>query len=1080
MGGERRLPLAGYKGFYYDGERYEINQVYQKDNRIVVRFGYANGTFFKGDDTDDEFDFQLKRSGEGWQTYNFEGVTPTTHTSTWPWTSWVQYSWANTGRTWARDIYVQIRVRADPGGADRNPNRGPYFPYLFEEICLLKEGVQEGVQVCSPEEIQRAIDPNGDTLTYSLEGADRRKFRINSSTGAISVAPGQTFNYVTDYWNYRCGPPHNPMRACFDLRVRASDGEFSDTMKIYVWELDSNGNRGRPSSSGQTYEPEMTQDLFTATFVDTPPSHDGSVFMVGLEFSEEPASGFSYRTLVGSEETASIVQVGNGAVTRATRKVAGENRRWILTIEPENATDYVSLGLSPARDCSANGSVCTEDGRPLAVAVSWLILPAPVENPGSNANPVPLTVAYEQQPPPSHDGEAAFSFSFGFSEELVSSYSFATMRDHSLRVMQGETGLVPHVRRVAKGSNQRWEVTVTPAGNGDISVALASVASCSDTGAMCSEGGQVLSNALPAVTILGPPGLSVADASVQEAANASLDFPVTLSRAASATVTVDYATSDGTATAGSDYTATSGTLTFNAGDTAKTVSVPVLSDLVNEGAETLTLTLSGASGADAYLADASATGTINNDGPMPRAWLTRFGRSAAAHVLDAVQERLDGGSGESWARLGGHRLGAGTPGVMESARRLSPPHGLFDEGRSPDPAGQLMTLDQLLLGSAFHLVTMPPVESSGPRLTAWGRVTTNRFDADEDHMVLHGTVTTATLGVDGVWERWLTGLALAYSKGDGSFRQPGQPQTPESDVASSLTSVHPYVGFALSERVQLWGVAGFGAGSLELVLSDRDPMRTDIDMTMGAVGVRGSVVSTPGGLELAVRSDALWVSTGSEATVGMAAAEAATNRLRLVLEGSRPFGGGAGGTLTPMLEVGLRRDGGDAEEGSGVEVGGRIVYDSPSGLSIEAALRALVAHEASAYQEWGASGTLRYDPGRAGLGMTASLMPAWGMAAGGVGRLWSQPDARGLAGEPAPPAGRLDAALGYGLRALNGQGILTPYARASLVEGSEHAWHLGTRLTVARALEFSLEAAHRQMPDQASAQELALLATVPW
>ena len=69
---------------------------------------------------------------------------------------------------------------------------------------------------------------------------------------------------------------------------------------------------------------------------------------------------------------------------------------------------------------------------------------------------------------------------------------------------------------------------------------------------------RVLSNALPATVVRGAgvAGISVADASVQEADGATLDFVVTLSRAASAQVTVDYATSDGTATAGSDYTST--------------------------------------------------------------------------------------------------------------------------------------------------------------------------------------------------------------------------------------------------------------------------------------------------------------------------------------------------------------------------------------------------------------------------------------------------------------------------------------------------------------------------------------------
>ena len=82
-------------------------------------------------------------------------------------------------------------------------------------------------------------------------------------------------------------------------------------------------------------------------------------------------------------------------------------------------------------------------------------------------------------------------------------------------------------------------------------------------------------------TIIGPPGLSVADAEVTEAVNATLAFAVTLSRAASGTVTVGYATTDGTAAAGSDYTATNGTLTFAAGETSKTVSVTSLSWLAS-------------------------------------------------------------------------------------------------------------------------------------------------------------------------------------------------------------------------------------------------------------------------------------------------------------------------------------------------------------------------------------------------------------------------------------------------------------------------------------------------------------------
>jgi len=76
-------------------------------------------------------------------------------------------------------------------------------------------------------------------------------------------------------------------------------------------------------------------------------------------------------------------------------------------------------------------------------------------------------------------------------------------------------------------------------------------------------------------------------------------------------VTVDYATSNGTATAGSDYTATSGTLTFNQGETAKTFSIPITRDSIFEVPETVSLTLSNPNGSAVLGATPTAVLTIN-------------------------------------------------------------------------------------------------------------------------------------------------------------------------------------------------------------------------------------------------------------------------------------------------------------------------------------------------------------------------------------------------------------------------------------------------------------------------------------
>ncbi len=115
----------------------------------------------------------------------------------------------------------------------------------------------------------------------------------------------------------------------------------------------------------------------------------------------------------------------------------------------------------------------------------------------------------------------------------------------------------------------------------------------------------------------GARSLGVADATGAE--GATLAFAVTLNAAANAAVTADYATADGTATAGEDYVAAVGTLTFEPGETAKAVEVATILDAADEGVETFALKLSNADGAT--IADGEATGTVTEadeaGGPEP-------------------------------------------------------------------------------------------------------------------------------------------------------------------------------------------------------------------------------------------------------------------------------------------------------------------------------------------------------------------------------------------------------------------------------------------------------------------------------
>ncbi len=113
------------------------------------------------------------------------------------------------------------------------------------------------------------------------------------------------------------------------------------------------------------------------------------------------------------------------------------------------------------------------------------------------------------------------------------------------------------------------------------------------------------------------PDLSIGDATVTEGDTGTLDavFTVTLSAASGLDVSFDYATADGTATAGADYTASSGTVTVLAGDTTATVAIAVLGDLLDEADETFTLTLINA--VNGNIVDGEGLGTIVDNDPAP-------------------------------------------------------------------------------------------------------------------------------------------------------------------------------------------------------------------------------------------------------------------------------------------------------------------------------------------------------------------------------------------------------------------------------------------------------------------------------
>ena len=595
------------------------------------------------------------------------------------------------------------------------------------------------------------------------------------------------------------------------------------------------------------------------------------------------------------------------------------------------------------------------------------------------------------------------------------------------------------------------------------------------------------------------PGISVADARADESSGLPLAFRVTLDAAQASAVSVRYATSDSSAAAGADYVASSGVVRFEAGETVKTVHVAVLEDAHDEGEETMTLTLSHPFGA--RISDGAATGTIANTDAMPQAWLARFGRTVAGQVVDAVEARMTAvRQAGVEVSIAGQRVGAaGTfdeaafRGAGAAGGRLA---GWLAGG--VDSEERTVSGRELLAGMSFAR-TEGTAESGFVSL--WGRGVVTDFDGRDGELSVDGEVATGLLGADWARADWAAGLMVGHSRGEGSYRGQGA-----GTVSSSLTGLYPWGRRALNDRVMVWGVVGYGEGTLTLEPEGQARIETDMDLAMAAAGLRGVLVEAPaeGGFELAAKTDGLIVRSASDGAQGsdgglLEAASAQVTRLRLGLEGTRVFRSEGGGTVTPSFGLGVRHDGGDAETGFGVEVGAGVAYADPSsGMTADLQGRGLLGHEASGFREVGFSGSLAFDPSPSSdRGLSLSLSQTVGASAtGGVETLYGRDTMAGLGGADAgagsvDSAGRrrLEARVGYGVSAIGGRFTGTPELGFGVSE-SGRDYRLGWRLTRAGgntaggnagAFEFSVEATRREAAnDDGSEHGVSLRATIRW
>ena len=714
----------------------------------------------------------------------------------------------------------------------------------------------------------------------------------------------------------------------------------------------------------------------------------------------------------------------------------------------------------------------------------------------------------EDSIPVDHDGDTEFTVQIEFDDASAASEDSGSIDLPDLTLTEASflitAGRVTDLSRLVEGENHRWSLRVEPSSMSDVSISLGPTINCSDTGAVCTSDGRKLTNNIHAV-VKGPPSFSVADARTIEAPDATIDFVVSLNRKLDDTVSVDYATVDGTALAGEDYTATSGSLTFEAGETSKTVVVSVLDDAHDDDGETLTLKLSNPSGGNTYLGDDTAMGVIENADPMPKAWIARFGRTISNHVVDAIQGRF---RGERWtsqftfgstqdsdSHHGRYHVSSaiGSRGFSHEGDRwgVNPSFdtSVINSGAFPDRLGRVQNDSyseavlydrgsqrlvrpgprQLLIGNGFVWTNEGEQEGDAddcaecPLWSTWGKVAATRFDGNDDSMSLDGEVTTAMLGVDATWNGWLKGIVLAHSEAHGGYSH----ETATGGLINSrMSSLHPFIQYRVSDRTSAWATVGYGDGDLSLTPAvTLKSMDTDLRMSTAAFGGRSVLsmrTSKFGSYELAIRSDAMMTRTESGGTVNMAGAVGATSRARFVIDGSGALSVGSSGLFTPSLEIGIRYDDGDAETGAGIEVNGGLGY-SIGRLTAELGTRTLVVHEDGDYKEWGYSTMVRYASDDDGRGLRLSLGTVRGAALSSVHSLWSSNDVSRWVRDSAlkQASQRFHGEVGFGLQTPNGRMNWVPYVSIDSDGTAAGAFNVGVLLTSRTGLDVTMELGRR-------------------
>ncbi|MDE2916893.1 MAG: hypothetical protein OXM00_06660 [Paracoccaceae bacterium] len=445
---------------------------------------------------------------------------------------------------------------------------------------------------------------------------------------------------------------------------------------------------------------------------------------------------------------------------------------------------------------------------------------------------------------------------------------------------------------------------------------------------------------------------------------------------------------------------------------------------------------------------------IDDDSPsenskLMAAWQARFGREVAEHVLEGISKRIEAPQhAQSQVQIAGYPLDLNPTDATSTLESTPTLNNMEDHANKPfgsenDPTEQnTMTLQDAILKSSF--TTMGHNDSTQESHAFWGQVSQSFFEGRENELSFEGEVTTAMLGADRTKGKWLVGVAVLQSTGEGSYSDFDEQRT---DIDASLTAIVPYTSLAISERFRIWSALGYGNGWITYGSEPGQTHKADISWSLAAIGARSNLLEAveAGDLEIAVVADAFWTATESEKTEDFEGVSGEVTKIRIGLEGTKEIALKDNKYLTPRINISIRHDGGDAETGWGVEVNAGINWhDALSGWEIDLSGWKLIAHTSDDFSDWGYSFNVIYDPNPySKRGWTASYSQSFNGTPNDILNTLPQPDPfnNGEGG-----AISRQAEVSYGFPAFDGQYTNSPYIAVSET-GHSRDLALGGRLS---------------------------------